>query len=252
MPMNDWNPSLYTQKHSFVFRYGEELLSLLNPQPQERILDVGCGTGQLTNMIASAGAKVVGIDSSARMIETARAAYPDVEFHIADARNFSFAEPFDAVFSNAALHWVVEAEQVASCIAAALKPRGRFVAELGGKGNIGQIQNAVQEAFRELAGVTVEHGRYYPSIGEYAAVLEKSGLTVKSALLFDRPTKLEDGEKGLRNWIETFDAGILQNFSETVKRQMLQRVEAKLRGTLFQNGSWFADYKRLRIIAYKE
>lgn len=250
--MNDWNPSLYTQKHSFVFRYGEEVLSLLDPQPQERILDLGCGTGQLTNMIADAGAKVVGVDSSVRMVEAARAAYPNGKFQVADARNFSFAEPFDAVFSNAALHWVVEAEQAASCIAAALKPGGRFVAELGGKGNISQIRNAVQEAFRDLTGVMVEHGRYYPSIGEYAMVLEKSGLSVKSALLFDRSTKLEDGEKGLRNWIETFDTAILRSFSEIIKQQMLQKVESKLRGTLFRDGSWFADYKRLRIVAYKE
>jgi trans-aconitate methyltransferase len=111
-----WDSSLYDQKHSFVFKYGEEVLALLNPQRGERILDVGCGTGHLTKLIVEAGAEVVGIDSSPEMIEAARAACPDINFVVADAANFSFTEPFDAVFSNAALHWVTEAEQAVVCI----------------------------------------------------------------------------------------------------------------------------------------
>ena len=122
MPNNNWDTSLYDQKHAFVFEYGKGLIPLLQPQPGELILDLGCGTGHLTHAIAESGAHVIGIDSSASMIETAQSTYPHLEFLVADARDFSFASPFDAIFSNATLHWIIEAEQVARCIAASLKP----------------------------------------------------------------------------------------------------------------------------------
>src|SRR5690349_15682269 len=117
-----WDSSLYDQAHSFVWKFGADLLPLLHPKAGERILDVGCGTGHLTSQIAESGATVVGIDSSPEMIEQARAAYPNIEFRIADATTFAVAEPFDAVFSNAALHWVKAAEAAVSRISAALKP----------------------------------------------------------------------------------------------------------------------------------
>ena len=210
MPTNNWNASLYDQKHSFVSEYGKSLIPLLEPQPGESILDIGCGTGHLTKAIAEAGAHVVGIDSSASMIETARTTYPDIEFLVANARNFSFPTPFDAVFSNAALHWIPEAEEVVHSIATALKPGGRFVAEFGGKGNIATIIFALQQSLREIANIEADFGWYYPSIGEYASLLERHGLMVRMALLFDRPTKLEDGEKGLRNWLQMFRGDMLQ------------------------------------------
>ncbi len=140
-----WNSSLYEQKHSFVFKYGEEVLALLNPQRGERILDVGCGTGHLTKLIAEAGAEVVGIDSSPEMVEAARVACPDINFVVADAADFSFTEPFDAVFSNAALHWVTEAKQAMVCMAQSLKQGGRFVVELGGKGNLTAITGLLEK-----------------------------------------------------------------------------------------------------------
>src|SRR3989440_1851801 len=112
---NDWNSSLYDQKHAFVYEYGRGLIPVLDPQPGELILDLGCGTGHLTQTIAESGAHVIGIDSSASMIETAQITYPHLEFLVADAKDFFFASPFDAIFSNATLHWIVEAEQVARC-----------------------------------------------------------------------------------------------------------------------------------------
>jgi trans-aconitate methyltransferase len=127
------------------------VLALLNPQRGERILDVVCGTGHLTKLIAEAGAEVVG-DSSPEMVETARAASPDINFVVADAADFSFTEPFDAVFSNAALHWVTKAEQAVVCMAQSLKQGGRFVVELGGKGNIAAITKG--RSGRHLGGVT--------------------------------------------------------------------------------------------------
>jgi trans-aconitate methyltransferase len=251
MPDTNWNVSLYDQKHAFVFEYGKGVISLLEPKPDETILDLGCGSGHLAKSIADAGANVVGIDSSSSMVEAARTAYPDIEFLVADARNFSFPTRFDAIFSNATLHWVPEAESVVQCIAKALKPGGRFVAEFGGKGNVAQITTALQQSLQELLHREVDSGWYFPSIGEYASLLEKYGLLVRSAWLFDRPTKLEEGEKGLRNWIEMFTGSMLCNIPEDVKQQVLERTEAKLRGQLFKDGNWFADYRRLRVVAYK-
>lgn len=247
-----WDSSLYDQKHSFVFRYGEEVLALLNPQRGERILDVGCGTGHLTKLIAEAGAEVVGVDSAPAMIKAAHAAYPDINFVVADAAHFSFKEPFDAVFSNAALHWVTEAERAVVCMAQSLKPGGRFVVELGGKGNIAAITGAVQDAIWEVLQIKVAHGRYYPSISEYSGLLERHGLLVRSAALFDRPTKLEAGEQGLRNWIAMFDQAEMSNVPDEKKEQVIRKVEDKTRRTLFADEYWFADYRRLRMVAYKE
>jgi len=252
MPTNSWNASLYDQKHSFVSEYGKSLIPLLEPQSGESILDIGCGTGHLTKAIAEAGAHVVGIDSSASMIETARAAYPDLEFLVADARNFSFPTPFDAVFSNAALHWIPEAEEVVRSIATALKTGGRFVAEFGGKGNVAAIISAFQQSLREVADIEADFGWYYPSIGEYASLLENHGLMVRMALLFERPTKLEDGEKGLRNWLQMFRGDMLQNMPDELKLQLIERTEAKARDLLFKGDHWIADYKRLRVVAHKE
>src|SRR5579859_826237 len=204
MPNNNWNPALYDQKHAFVFEYGKSIISLLEPQPGELILDLGCGTGHLSKSIAESGARVIGIDNSPNMVETARKNYSGIEFLVASAQDFSFPYSFDAVFSNATLHWVTEAERAASSIAACLRAGGRFVAEFGGKGNVAHIITATEQSLEELLGMRVESGWYFPSLGEYATLLEKHGLAVCSALLFDRPTKLEEGENGLRNWIMMF------------------------------------------------
>ena len=252
MSNNNWNSSLYDQKHAFVYEYGRGLIPLLDPQPGELILDLGCGTGHLTKTIAESGARVIGIDSSPPMIEMAHATYPELEFHIADARNFSFTDPFDAIFSNATLHWIQPAESVVRCISTSLKTGGRFVAEFGGKGNVATIIAAVQESFRELAHSEVDFGWYFPSIGEYASLLEQYGLAVRSAILFERPTPLEDGDMGLRNWIHMFGDRVFHHLPNDVREQVLERTEEKARPHLFQGKQWFADYVRLRIMASKE
>jgi trans-aconitate methyltransferase len=252
MPNNDWNPSLYDQKHAYVSEYGKALISVLAPRAGELILDVGCGTGHLAKAIAEAGARVIGIDSSTSMIETARKTYPGIEFLVADARDFSFPAPFDAVFSNATLHWITEQEQVVNCIAVSLKTGGRFVAEFAGKGNVGAIVTAIQQSVEEILHVLVDAEWYYPSIGEYATLLENHGLAVRSALLFDRPTQLEDGEMGLRNWVTMFAEHMFRTVPGDVRQQVLDRVEEKLRPVIFKEGHWFADYRRLRIVAYKD
>jgi trans-aconitate methyltransferase len=252
MPDNSWNTTLYDQKHAFVFEYGKSLLPLLNPQAGESILDLGCGSGHLTHDIAQSGAHVIGVDSAASMIEAARVSYPNIEFLVADARTFSFPFAFDAIFSNATLHWIPEADVVVQHIVTALKTGGRLVAEFGGKGNVALITTTVQQSLWEVAQVKAHSGWYFPSIGEYTSLLERYGLAVQSAVLFDRPTPLEDGDRGLRNWIQMFGGNMLTGVSDDGKQQVLARTEEKLRDRLYKDGQWFADYRRLRIVAIKE
>src|SRR5277367_3573693 len=166
-----WNPELYQASHSFVWKFGRELLALLAPQPGERILDVGCGTGQLTAEIAQAGAQVTGLDNAPDMLADARKNFPGLTFVLGNAARFDFAEPFDAVFSNAVLHWVKDADGAVASIARVLRPGGRFIAEFGGHGNIA----TVLAALRAVLGPDADQQSpwYYPSIGEYAPILER-------------------------------------------------------------------------------
>lgn len=247
-----WDAKLYNQKHAFVFKYGEDLLALLDARPGERILDVGCGAGQLTRLIADTGATVTGVDSSPEMIAAARAAFPEINFVVADAAQFSFAEPFDAVFSNAALHWVERAEDAIMRMSQALKPGGRFVVEFGGKGNIARIASALEQAAREVRRMEVKATNYFPSIGQYTPLLERYGIEVESAVLFDRPTKLEGGEDGLENWIRMFRGPRLAALDDDEQREVIERVKLYLRDTQFKDGDWYADYRRLRITGRKQ
>ncbi|HEY9819285.1 MAG TPA: class I SAM-dependent methyltransferase, partial [Candidatus Sericytochromatia bacterium] len=253
MPENQWKSALYESKHSFVWQYGADCLELLSPQMGERILDLGCGTGQLTQEIAKRGAIAIGIDKAPTMISQAQKNYPNLQFEVADATNFHVEEPFDAVFSNATLHWIKEPERAIACIWQALKAGGRFVAEFGGKGNVNAIITAIHHAL-ESADYPVKPGYnpwYFPSIGEYATVLEKQGFSVTYATLFERPTPLEEGEKGLQNWIEMFANSLLQQIPENKRQDIIQDIENQLQPELYQDGTWFVDYKRIRVIAWK-
>lgn len=247
----DWNANLYSQRHSFVWKHGEDLIGLLAPQPGERILDAGCGTGQLTAALASSGARVTGLDNSPAMIEAARAACPAAEFILASLTEFEAAEPFDAVFSNAVLHWVRPPEQAARRIAAALKPGGRFVAELGGTGNVATLLDAANALLGER-GHAPRQPWYFPSIAEYSTVLEDAGLEVTYALLFDRLTPLEGGEEGLANWFEVFGRNLVQDEPQW-RASVLPALKERVRPRLFDpsNQQWAADYRRLRIAARK-
>jgi trans-aconitate methyltransferase len=242
-----WDPGLYDGRHAFVSRHGESLIELLQPAAGERILDLGCGTGHLTARLAEAGAEVVGLDGSAAMLEQARAAYPDLKFVHGDARAFSFDRPFDAVFSNAVLHWVVEAGAVVRCVRDCLRPGGRFVAELGGHGNVAAIRRALRTAAKRLGIEPTEPSWYFPGIAEYAGLLEGAGLEVRLALLFDRPTPLE-GEDGLRAWVRMFASASLEAVPGQRREEFLAAVEDAARPELFRDG-WLADYRRLRVMA---
>ena len=247
--MQEWNPSLYDQKHSYVYSFGEDLLGLLEPKPGERILDVGCGNGHLTHRIAESGAHVIGIDYSDQMIEAAHKAYPNLDFKQADATNFTFPFLFDSVFSNAALHWILDAENAVICISRSLRLGGKFVAEFGGKGNVDRVVNAVEKVLLQLGQKRPGSVWYFPSVGEYAVLLEKHRLLVRSAWLFDRPTKMDGGELGLQSWLEMFGGRFLNHLSAETKQRVIRLAEDELRPHLFRDGTWTIDYRRLRIVA---
>lgn len=240
-----WDAGLYESDHAFVWKYGADLLPLLAPKPGERIIDLGCGTGQLTAEIAAAGAETLGIDASAEMIGQARQNYPKLKFQLADARTFTVNEPFDAVFSNAALHWVLEPRAAVQRIHAALKPGGRFVAELGGKGNIRRVVAALLDAGTIDPLATF----YFPSISEYTSILESEGFEVGLAALFDRPTELEDPVRGLEQWLLMFQQKALESIPKESRQEAMRKIEANLRGELFYSGKWHIDYRRLRVVA---
>ncbi|MGQ4555899.1 methyltransferase [Halobellus sp. GM3] len=275
MTDNDWDATTYDGSHSYVYEYGADVVDLLDPQPDERILDLGCGTGHLTERIAASGASVVGLDQSGEMIETARETYPDRRFVRADAREFDLSdiadgadaaeadsdgdgggadgrgvEPFDAVFSNAALHWIDEQGAVCDSVADVLAPGGRFVAELGGTGNVSAIVEGVRAELDDRGYEPPTDPWYFPTVGEHATTLESHGFEVRYARLFDRPTAVEEG---LSSWIEMFGDRLLGPVPERERPGVVAAVEDRLRDELYDEeaGTWTADYRRLRFVAVR-
>ena len=243
-----WDTKRYQTQHSFVWQYGAAVINLLNPQPGEHILDLGCGTGELTHALAETGAIVSGIDADAAMIAKAQQQYPQLTFSVADARDFKVEQAVDGIFSNAALHWVKPPEQAVQSVANALRPGGKFVAEFGGKGNVQTIVGAV-ETVRQQKNL---NPWYFPSVGEYAYLLESYGLEVTVAALIDRPTPLNDGDRGLANWLKMFGSELFKGLSSGDMDAVRQKVEELLRSQLYDGNQWHADYRRLRLVAVKQ
>jgi trans-aconitate methyltransferase len=250
-PKNTWNTELYEAKHNFVWKLGQGALDLLNPQPGERILDLGCGTGHLTSRIVESGAQVVGVDASPDMIGQARQNFPKLTFSLQDAAALTYQNEFDAIFSNAALHWMLDPSLVAASLSRALRPGGRLVAEMGGKGNIRLIVDAIETAVRRYSGAhAVPSRNYFPSIPEYTAILEAHGFEAVYARLFDRPTPLE-GPAGMENWIHQFKWYYFEPLPPADRKAALEEVIEGLRPQLHNENGWFADYRRLQFIALK-
>jgi trans-aconitate methyltransferase len=244
-----WNPTVYAENGSFVPSLGAGVLEWLNPQPGERILDLGCGDGQLTEKITAAGAQVRGVDASADMVEGARRRGLDAG--VCNAEALPFEAEFDAVFSNAALHWIRDQDAMLAGVRRALRPGGRFVAEMGGHGNIAAIQVALAAVLARHSltrEFSAEQMNYFPTPAAYRARLNKHGFAVEEIQLIPRPTPLP--ASGMHGWLTTFRRGMLQAIPEETRSAVLEETVALLEPVLRdEEGSWTADYVRLRFIA---
>ncbi|MFC4561726.1 class I SAM-dependent methyltransferase [Nocardiopsis mangrovi] len=248
MTAHTWDAELYDARHGFVASLGAGLLDLLDARPGERVLDAGCGTGDLADRVAASGAGVVGVDASPDMIDRARARFPGLDLRVADLRDLGPLGGFDAVLSNAVLHWIPDAAGAAASLAGALRPGGRLIAELGGSGNIAAIDGGAR-ALRARHGLEpAANPWYFPGVAEYAAVLERAGFEVTGAWLFDRPTRLP-GDDGLATWVRMFGGHLLAGVA--VPDAFLSELDARLRPELHRDGTWWADYRRLRVTAVR-
>jgi SAM-dependent methyltransferase len=246
-PAQRWDPERYARTAGFVAELGAPVLELLAPQPRERILDLGCGEGALTRRIAAAGAQVVGIDASAEQVAAARAAGLDAR--VGDAARLEFSRVFDAVFSNAALHWVKDADGVIAGVARALRPGGRFVGEMGGQGNVERVRRALIAALdrRGLDGAAADPW-YFPSAEEYRARLEAHGFALRSLALIPRPTQIPTGIDG---WLANFGDGFLARLAPAERQAARAEIAAELAPHLAdEQGRWTVDYVRLRFAAF--
>jgi len=245
-----WNAADYQANAAFVPALGAPVLALLAPVAGERILDLGCGDGALTAAIAQAGAAVVGVDASADMVAAARARGLDA--HVVDGEALTFAAEFDAAFSNAALHWMLDGAAVARGVFAALRPGGRFVGEMGGAGNVRNLRAAIR-AELEARGYAVPANdpQWYPSPEDFAAIYAAAGFVDVEARLIDRPTPLPAGPAA---WFQTFRAGFMDTAAvpDADQAEVAAAAAARLPTTMQgADGIWIADYVRLRFTMRK-
>lgn len=248
MTTQKWDPQAYGQNGAFVHGLAGGVLEWLAAQPDEHILDLGCGDGQLTQRIAATGAIVRGVDASHAMISSARSRGIQADESGAESLPYAAAE-FDAVFSNAALHWVREQDAMLSQVHRVLKPGGRFVAEMGGHGNIAAIRVALMAVLARHGFGDHEDGvNYYPTPDAYARRLARHGFKVERMELFPRPTLL--AESGMSGWLRTFRGGVLESFPQETREAVVnETVELLAPALRDEDGNWTGDYVRLRFIA---
>lgn len=247
MGSQTWNAAQYARNGRFVADLAGGALGLLDAKPGERILDLGCGDGALTLKIAAAGATVTGVDSSASMVAAAQ--NRGVDARLLSGETLGFAHEFDAVFSNAALHWMKNQDAVLASVHRALKPGGRFVAEMGGHGNIAAIQVALSATFAKHGIDAIEAGQnYFPTSASYESRLRRHEFDVEYIEVIPRPTPLP--ESGMRGWLETFRGGLFEQLPEGERGAALDETVGLLGPFLCDDsGQWTADYVRLRFLA---
>lgn len=247
MPEDTWSAEDYARNARFVSDLGAPVLALLDPQPGERILDVGCGDGVLTERLVEAGAVVKGVDSSPDMIAKARSKGLDAE--IMDAHDLTLDGPFDAVFSNAAMHWMTKPDRVIEGVRRCLGPGGRLVAEFGGMGNVAAIRTAIIAVLERDHAVhtTLRDVWYFPSVAEHRARLEAAGFKVEEIDLIPRPTPIETD---MVAWLKTLAAPALELVHEDRRDRAAAAIQDLLAPALRDGcGNWTADYIRLRFKA---
>ena len=243
-----WDPQAYGRNGAFVHGLAGGVLELLAAQPGERILDLGCGDGQLTQRIAATGASVAGVDASPEMAAAARLRGIAVDLGVAESLPYASGS-FDAVFSNAALHWVRDQDAMLAEVARVLRRGGRFVAEMGGHGNIAAIRVALSAVLeRHGFGGREENVNYYPTPDAYTRRLERHGFRVEQMTLIPRPTPLP--ESGMKGWLGTFRRGVLDGLPTAKREAVVSETIALLTSALRdEDGNWTADYVRLRFVA---
>jgi trans-aconitate methyltransferase len=244
----EWKADRYAEHAHFVPTLGQAVLDLLNPQAGERVLDLACGDGVLSEKIKASGATVVGVDGSADMV--AAAENRGIDAQVMDGFNLTFNSEFDAVFSNAALHWMKrDPNAVIAGVRRALKPGSRFVGEMGGHGNVAAIVVALVAVLerRGIANAAANSPWYFPTVDDYRARLEQAGFGVEYIELIPRPTPLPTDMGG---WLKTFAMPMIKVLPQPDHAAALDEVVELLRPALCdEKGRWTADYIRLRFLA---
>lgn len=237
MPNINWNAADYKKNFSFVPTYGEAVIGLITKQSGSSVVDLGCGNGPLTEKLAGKGYIVTGVDDSDEMLLLARKEHPKQKFINGNAVTFRLDEKSDVVFSNAVFHWIDEDDQLAmlSNIYCNLKPGGELVCEFGGFGCAETVHGTLEQCFSEY-GLEYQRMFYFPTIGQYAPVLEEAGFKIEYAALFDRPTP-QNGPDGLANWIRMFVKKPFEGMEESLKEEIISDTVSRLRNWLYQNGS---------------
>lgn len=242
-----WDAEKYKQDFMFVPEYGAAVLDLLDAQPGARVIDLGCGNGALTEELAARGYRVLGLDASPEMLAVARKAHPALTFAPGNALDFRLEEPADAIFSNAVLHWIDADKQQAMLdhIAGQIRPGGLFVCEFGGKGCAETVHAELERRFA-AHGLHYRRTFYFPTVGEYAPMLERAGFRVEYATLFDRPTR-QNGPDGLADWIRMFDTAPFDGVDPALADVIINETVEALRPVLWKDEAWYVDYVRIRF-----
>ncbi|MCW5698497.1 MAG: methyltransferase domain-containing protein [Rhodospirillales bacterium] len=247
--IQDWDPERYARNARFVSDLGQPVVALLAPKPGESILDLGCGDGALTEALVAAGARVVGVDASGEQV--AAALSRGIDARVMDGMGLDFHQEFDAVFSNAAMHWMRDLSGVVRGVAEALKPNGRFVGEMGGSGNVRMVEDAIRAALsRRGLDAGAVYPWVFPTVQEFRHLLEEGGFRAEMVDLIPRPTPLPGDIAG---WLETFAETFLKQVPERDRDTLIAEIRSLLAPKLrAADGTWTVDYVRLRFSAVKE